>query len=136
MKNYPALRRGLALIGTVAVLACLLVMLNSSARSLNKERDAPKGEAIGPIATFGGSLGIYEFAATRAPDTPLVYGHLFNTQWGTNFRQWHEGDFTFRYRLLPHAGDWRVGRLWQTAWETTRPCVAVTDGASADLSLG
>jgi alpha-mannosidase len=71
-----------------------------------------------------GSLGIYEYPITRALETPLVYGHLFNTQWGTNFPQWHEGDFTFRYRLWPHAGDWRTGRLWQHAWETTRPALA------------
>jgi outer membrane protein assembly factor BamB len=58
MKNYPFLRRGLAVLGTGAVFACLLVLLNSSARSRNNERaDGAKTAAISPIATFGGSLG-------------------------------------------------------------------------------
>jgi alpha-mannosidase len=73
-----------------------------------------------PLVSLG-SLGIYEYAPERRPAGATVYGHLFNTQWGTNFPQWHEGDFTFRYRLLPHHGDWRVGRVWRTAWEATRP---------------
>jgi hypothetical protein len=88
-----------------------------------------------PLISIG-SLGIYEYPITRSLDTPLVYGHLFNTQWGTNFPQWHEGDFTFRYRLWPHAGDWRTGRLWQHAWETTHPALAWAAGDAAPPVVG
>ncbi|MFL5733842.1 MAG: DUF5054 domain-containing protein [Chloroflexia bacterium] len=64
-----------------------------------------------PLVSIG-SPGIFAFHPERVPAEPLLYSHLFNTQWGTNFRQWHEGDFTFRVRLVPHAGDWRNARLW------------------------
>jgi hypothetical protein len=43
------------------------------------------------------------------PSEPLVYAHLSNTQWGTNFPQWLEGNFSWKIRLAPHAGDWRLG---------------------------
>jgi alpha-mannosidase len=67
-----------------------------------------------PLVSIG-NIGIFTFEPERVPTEPIIYSHLFNTQWGTNFRQWHEGDFTFRVRLLPHAGDWRHARLWETA---------------------
>jgi hypothetical protein len=73
-----------------------------------------------PLVSLG-SVGIFEFDPQGVPREPVVYSHLFNTQWGTNFRQWHEGDFSFRVRLVPHAGDWRVGRVWETAHHTLRP---------------
>src|SRR5438105_15472187 len=38
MKAYPSLRRGLAALATGAVFAGLLILLNSSARSLDTER--------------------------------------------------------------------------------------------------
>lgn len=72
-----------------------------------------------PLVSLG-SMGIFEFHPKRVPQEPVIYSHLFNTQWGTNFRQWHEGDFRFRIRLVPHAGDWRTARLWASASETMR----------------
>jgi hypothetical protein len=73
-----------------------------------------------PLVSIG-NTGIFRFEPDRSPVEPVLYAHLFNTQWGTNFRQWHEGDFTFRIRLVPHAGDWRYARLWETALQTMRP---------------
>jgi hypothetical protein len=61
-----------------------------------------------PLVSIG-DPGIYRFGADRIPSEPLVYAHLSNTQWGTNFPQWLEGNFTWRVRLAPHAGDWRLG---------------------------
>ncbi|HET6312794.1 MAG TPA: glycosyl hydrolase-related protein, partial [Chloroflexia bacterium] len=58
------------------------------------------------------SPGIFAFEPARVPSRPTIYAHLSNTQWGTNFPQWLEGDFKFRVRLAPHAGDWRTGELW------------------------
>ena len=66
-----------------------------------------------PLVSIG-DIGIYKFSLNRLPTQPTLYSHLFNTQWGTNFPQWHEGDFHFRIELLPHAGDWRAGNLWES----------------------
>jgi alpha-mannosidase len=64
-----------------------------------------------PLVSIG-NTGIYRFEPERAPMEPLIYAHLSNTQWGTNFPQWLEGDFRFRIRLVPHVGDWRQGKVW------------------------
>lgn len=61
-----------------------------------------------PLVSIG-DPGIYRFDPHHVPSEPLVYAHLSNTQWGTNFPQWLEGNFTWRVRLSPHAGDWRLG---------------------------
>ncbi len=73
-----------------------------------------------PLVSVG-TTGIYTFDPARVPGGSTVYSHLFNTQWGTNFPQWLEGDFRFRIRLFPHAGDWRQGRVWQVAHDTLYP---------------
>ncbi len=65
-----------------------------------------------PLVSIG-DTGIYKFEPIWVPKEPAIYSHLFNTQWGTNFRQWHEGDFHFRIKLMPHAGDWRIAQLWK-----------------------
>jgi hypothetical protein len=71
-----------------------------------------------PLLSIG-DVGIYRFDPDRVPTDPTIFAHFLNTQWGTNFPQWHEGDFTFRVRLAPHAGDWRTGQLWRTTLNTT-----------------
>jgi alpha-mannosidase len=75
-----------------------------------------------PLVSIG-DKGIYRFSTERTSMLPQIYAHLFNTQWGTNFPQWHEGDFTFRVRLAPHAGDWRSGEVWRTALDAQRALV-------------
>jgi hypothetical protein len=64
-----------------------------------------------------GDPGIYRFDRTRVPTEPVVYAHLSNTQWGTNFPQWLEGDFRWHIRLYPHASGWFhyyfMTHLWQ-----------------------
>nr|AIA15765.1 Unknown Function [uncultured bacterium] len=67
-----------------------------------------------PLVSIG-NVGIYRFEAGRVPEEPVVYAHLANTQWGTNFPQWLEGDFRFRVALDLHAGDWRKGALWKNS---------------------
>lgn len=86
-----------------------------------------------PLVSLG-SVGIFEFDPNRLPTEPVIYSHLYNTQWGTNFRQWHEGDFRFRIRLVPHAGDWRVARLWETALQTRRSLLLPTSVSHNALS--
>lgn len=72
-----------------------------------------------PLVSVG-NVGIFTFQPERAPAEPLVYAHLFNTQWGTNFPQWLEGDFDFSVRLYPHVGDWRAGQVWKVVQEKVR----------------
>ncbi len=64
-----------------------------------------------PLLSIG-DTGIYRFEPERAPSEPVVYAHLSNTQWGTNFPQWLEGDYNWRIQLMPHTGDWRRSMLW------------------------
>ncbi|MBF6614018.1 MAG: DUF5054 domain-containing protein [Chloroflexi bacterium] len=72
-----------------------------------------------PLVSVG-NIGIFTFQPERAPAEPLVYAHLFNTQWGTNFPQWLEGDFDFSVSLYPHVGNWRPGQVWKVAQEKVR----------------
>jgi alpha-mannosidase len=67
-----------------------------------------------PLVSIG-DPGIYRFSTDHVPTEPTIYSHLFNTQWGTNFPQWLEGDFSFRVTLWPHYDDWRaeVVNLWR-----------------------
>ena len=65
-----------------------------------------------PLVSVG-DTGIYKFSPQQVPADPVIYAHLSNTQWGTNFPQWLEGDFNFRVELAPHTGDWRTGKVWQ-----------------------
>jgi hypothetical protein len=65
-----------------------------------------------PLVSIG-NAGIYKFEPTRIPKEPIVYAHLANTQWATNFPQWLEGDFNFKVDLVTHSGDWRVAKLWR-----------------------
>jgi hypothetical protein len=65
-----------------------------------------------PLVSIG-NVGIYRFEAERVPKEPVVYAHLANTQWGTNFPQWLEGDFKFGVDLESHLGEWRAARLWE-----------------------
>nr|AIA13163.1 Glycosyl hydrolases family 38 C-terminal domain protein [uncultured bacterium] len=64
-----------------------------------------------PLVSVG-NTGIYRFEPERVPTESVIYAHLWNTQWGTNFPQWLEGDFSFRIRLVPHIGDWRHVNVW------------------------
>lgn len=57
-----------------------------------------------PLVSIG-NTGIFRFEPARVPTEPLIYAHLSNTQWGTNFPQWLEGDFRWRVPvLLPLRG--------------------------------
>lgn len=51
-----------------------------------------------------GSSGLYEyepeFPKGRAPE---MWFNLFNNMWGTNFPQWIEGDFTYRFTVRSSA---------------------------------
>lgn len=86
-----------------------------------------------PLVSIG-QRGIYKFSRDYRPTEPTLWWNAFNNAWGTNFPQWHEGDFTFRFRLVPHAGDWRAALVWQPAREAAMaPLVAYADGPGGSL---
>jgi alpha-mannosidase len=68
-----------------------------------------------------GSTAIERFDGRAVPRVPTLYFNLFNTQWGTNFPQWIGGDFAFRFRLVPHEGNWRRARVWEHASAALQP---------------
>lgn len=47
-----------------------------------------------------GETGIYKFRKKYKKTAPSWYFNLFNNMWGTNFPQWIEGDFSFRFVLF------------------------------------
>ena len=59
--------------------------------------------------------------------------NLFNTQWGTNFPQWIGGDLRYRFRLIPHPGDWREAKAWIHGAAAIQPpaCLAVDTAIAA-----
>jgi hypothetical protein len=73
-----------------------------------------------PLFSIGGPA-IEKFDGSAHTGNPVLYFNLFNTQWGTNFPQWIDGGFTFRFRILPHRGDWRRARAWEHAAAALQP---------------
>jgi alpha-mannosidase len=65
--------------------------------------------------------GIFKYSKTYTPQQPILHFNLFNNQWGTNFPQWISGSFQYAFRLTPHAGDWKQGRVQQQATESFVP---------------
>ena len=64
---------------------------------------------------------IYEFEHKYKASNSLVYFNLFNNQWGTNFPQWLGGDYTFRYRLIPHRGNFADAGIHRKSLEALTP---------------
>ncbi|NOU71747.1 DUF5054 domain-containing protein [Paenibacillus sp. LMG 31458] len=87
------------------------------------------GLAIMPIDTplFSiGEKGIYKYSKEYVPQQPILYFNLFNNQWGTNYPQWISGTFQYSFRIAPHAGDWKTGRVQQLAAEAFTPLHVTT----------
>ncbi len=82
-----------------------------------------------------GSSAIERFDGSALPGKPVLFFNLFNTQWGTNFPQWLEGGFRFRFRLVPHAGDWRTARAWEQSAAALQPpsILAARDSWTRDV---
>lgn len=82
--------------------------------------DGGAGMAVVPFDTplfFIGRNGMWDFEHEYRPEKPELHFNLFNNWWGTNFPQWTGGDFRYRYRLIPHAGDWSEAEVWKRAEE-------------------
>lgn len=58
-----------------------------------------------PLVSVG-SPGVYEYHRQFPRDRrPELWFNLFNNMWGTNFPQWIEGSFRFRYEVRAAAAD-------------------------------
>lgn len=67
-----------------------------------------------------GETGIYKFRKKYKKKRPALYFNLFNNMWGTNFPQWIEGDFSFRFVLFDvkkELGKALVQTAEEKAWE-------------------
>lgn len=73
---------------------------------------------------FIGRNGMWDFEHDYKPEKPELHFNLFNNWWGTNFPQWSGGELRYRFRLVPHAGDWREGEVWKIAQETMHRIIA------------
>ncbi|SDN71949.1 Glycosyl hydrolases family 38 C-terminal domain-containing protein [Paenibacillus sp. yr247] len=86
------------------------------------------GMAIIPLDSplfFIGKNGMWDFEHDYKPEKPELHFNLFNNWWGTNFPQWSGGDLRYRYRLVPHEGDWKDGEVWKIAQETVTQTVTI-----------
>src|SRR5438128_2523026 len=85
MKAYPSLRRALAIVATVAVFAGVLILLNSSARSLGTKRDEQaRAENAPPLPMWGGGLSrnmVNTFDHNVPSDWSIEEGAQKNIKW-------------------------------------------------------
>ncbi|MFH5181726.1 glycosyl hydrolase-related protein [Paenibacillus sp. TAB 01] len=90
------------------------------------------GMAVIPLDSplfFLGKNGMWDFEPDYKPVRPEINFNLFNNWWGTNFPQWIGGELRYRYRLVPHEGDWVQGEVWKTALETMTPPIGIPSAA-------
>ncbi|WP_235948277.1 DUF5054 domain-containing protein [Paenibacillus glycinis] len=87
-----------------------------------------------PLCSIG-EPGIFQYDEAYVPEEPVLFFNLFNNQWGTNFPQWIGGDLAYRFRLQPHAGDWKAAGLEAAAEELRRPLIAARGEAAANRPL-
>ena len=86
--------------------------------------DGEKGMAVIPFDTqlFSiGSSGILNCRRKYIKEDPILMFNAFNNSYGCNFPQWMGGDYSFRYRLIPHIGDWKQGNVAKLAFESVCP---------------
>jgi len=101
--------------------------------------DGEKGMAVIPFDTqlFSiGSSGIVNCRREYVSEEPTLMFNAFNNSYGCNFPQWMGGDYSFRYRLIPHLGDWKQGNIAKLAFESvTPPLVGFWDGHKSKDNL-
>ncbi len=93
--------------------------------------DGKNGIAVIPFDTPLFSIGaqaIYKYRKQYQPEKPILFFNAFNNSWGTNFPQWMGGNYSFKFRLIPHEGDWKQGRVPELAFESiTEPLVGFAE---------
>lgn len=73
-----------------------------------------------PLFSIGNSV-IYKYFETYLENEPVLFFNIFNNQWATNFPQWMGGDYSFKYRLIPHKGSWKESDIWRLSLESITP---------------
>jgi alpha-mannosidase len=75
-------------------------------------------------AVLGGTLALALLKCTALKEG---YGEGGGWKFGTPTEEGFEKGVrhTFRYSLLPHAGDWRAARLWRAGQDVNSPLIAV-----------
>ncbi len=87
-----------------------------------------------PLFSFN-EPGVLKFDRDFTIKGPTLMMQAFNNAWGTNFPQWIGGDLIFRYRLMPHKGDWKEGEVWRIAEATIKkPEARYVSERSSDVS--
>ncbi len=101
--------------------------------------DGETGMLVIPFDSPLFSIGlpaIERFDGSALPGESILFFNLFNTQWGTNFPQWIGGDLSFRFRLVPHAGDWRKARAWEVAAAALQPPLCLPASSAVPPAVG
>ena len=86
--------------------------------------DGERGLAFIPFDTplFSiGSSGILKVRRIFDEGKPVLMFNAFNNSYGCDFPMWMDGDYAFRFRLVPHAGGWREGEIQRRAFESVMP---------------
>lgn len=86
------------------------------------------GMSIVPLDSplfYIGKNGMWDFEHVYKPEKPELHFNLFNNMWGTNFPQWTGGDLRYRYRFIPHAGNWKEAEIWKQAEMTLSSAVVI-----------
>ncbi len=99
----------------------------------------PDGTGVGlcpadsPLVSLG-RPGVYRYTKEFRPREPVVFVHLFNNVWGTNFQQWIGGSWSSRVRLWPAQGKDAEADLITPSWQTrSRAQAAACDGSPGKL---
>jgi len=98
--------------------------------------DGARGITWCPVEATITSLGdirLFRWEPGYVPANGRIYSNLFNNGWSTNFQEWQGGDFSFRYRFRPHAGDFARGGAPRFGRETAQPMVAFVAPAGPEV---
>lgn len=78
-----------------------------------------------PLLSIG-EPGIERYSKDYVPKKSVVFFNLFNNQWGTNFPQWIEGNFKYKFRIIPHDGNWKDAKVWKRTSDSLIPLVKLS----------
>lgn len=82
-----------------------------------------------PTMSFG-EPGLWKYTFDYLPKRPVVFVHLYNNMWNTNFPDWIEGSWMSRVRLWP-IGKGTGDAIAIPAWEARVPLLAATASGAA-----
>ncbi|MDD6221703.1 MAG: DUF5054 domain-containing protein [Lachnospiraceae bacterium] len=80
-----------------------------------------------PLLSIGQDA-VYDFQSEYQKTDPTLYFNLFNNMWGTNFPQWIEGSFEYRFAVQPLPGN-APEELLARCQQLTDECAGMADAA-------